>query len=98
MRSAQAGAAEMLLGLAGPLSRQGGVDYALMFYQVALYLDPDNTPALLGLGDLYQTIKQPERAVAVFDRIPSTSPIDMVFGRARPFFGPRAAAVGSAGA
>jgi tetratricopeptide (TPR) repeat protein len=75
VRNAQAGAADILIGLAGPLSKQGGSDYSLIFYQLALYLDPENATALIGLAELYSDLKQPERAVSVFDKVPVDSPL-----------------------
>jgi len=75
VRNAQAGAADILIGLAGPLAKQGGADYSLIFYQLALYLDPDNAPAVIGLGELYQDLKQPEQAVEMFEKTPASSPL-----------------------
>jgi tetratricopeptide (TPR) repeat protein len=75
VRNPQAGAADILIGLAGPLAKQGGADYALVFYQLALFLDPDNAPALIGLAELYQDLKQPERAVEAFEQVPASSPL-----------------------
>src|SRR5262249_1535364 len=84
VRNPQAGAAEILIGRAGPLATQGragsvakegGADYSLVFYQLALYLDPDNAPAIIGLAELYQDLKQPEQSVAVFEKVPASSPL-----------------------
>lgn len=73
VRTPQEGAADILIGLAGPLAKQGGADYALVFYQLAIYLDADNAPALVGLGELYQDLKQPEQAVIAFGKVPASS-------------------------
>jgi tetratricopeptide (TPR) repeat protein len=73
--SAQAGAAEVLFGLGSALGRQGGEDIALVYLNLALYLDPVHPLALLSLGDLYETLKKPERAIDVFARIPADSPL-----------------------
>jgi tetratricopeptide (TPR) repeat protein len=59
VRNAQEGASDILVGLAAPLSKQGGTDYALIFYQLALYLNPDNASGQIGLADLYVDLKQP---------------------------------------
>jgi Flp pilus assembly protein TadD len=75
VRSPQAGAADLLIGLAAPLARQGGADYALVFYQLALHLDADNPTALIGLAELFEDLKQPERAVETFERVPGSSPL-----------------------
>jgi len=75
VRSAQAGAAEVLFGLGSALGRQGGEDIALVYLNLALYLDPDHPLVLLSLGDLYETLKKPERAIETFARLPAGSPL-----------------------
>jgi tetratricopeptide (TPR) repeat protein len=75
VRSAQAGAAEVLFGLGSALGRQGGEDIALVYLNLALYLDPDHPLVLLSLGDLYETLKKPERAIETFARLPVGSPL-----------------------
>ena len=73
--SAQQGAADVLISVAAPLAKQGGADYSLVFYQLALYLDANNAYALLGLADLYSDLKQPEKSVAAYERVPSADPL-----------------------
>ncbi|MDQ0470370.1 tetratricopeptide (TPR) repeat protein [Labrys wisconsinensis] len=75
VRTAQEGASDMLVGLAAPLAKQGGTDYALIFFQLALYLNPDNASAQIGLADLYEDLKQPERAVALLEQVRPTNPL-----------------------
>ena len=75
VRSAQAGAAEVLFGLGSALGRQGGEDISLVYLNLALYLDPEHPLALLSLGDLYETLKKPERAIETFARLPAGSPL-----------------------
>jgi tetratricopeptide (TPR) repeat protein len=75
VRNAQEGASDMLVGLAAPLSKQGGTDYALIFFQLALYLNPDNASAQIGLADLYEDLKQPERAVALLEQVRPANPL-----------------------
>jgi tetratricopeptide (TPR) repeat protein len=75
VRSAQAGAAEVLFGLGSALGRQGGEDIGLVYLNVALYLDPDHPLVLLSLGDLFESLKKPELAIATFARLPATSPL-----------------------
>ena len=75
VRSAQAGASEVLFGLGSALGRQGGEDIALVYLNLALYLDPDHPLVLLSLGDLYETLKKPERAIETFARLPVGSPL-----------------------
>src|SRR5215207_10963699 len=52
--SAQAGAAEALYGIGATLTRRGGEDLALVYLQLALYLQPNHPLALLSLADLYE--------------------------------------------
>jgi tetratricopeptide (TPR) repeat protein len=73
--NAQAGAAEVLYGLGAALGRRGGEDLGLAYLQLALYLAPEHTLALLSLADLYEAMKKPELALPVYDRIPAASPL-----------------------
>ncbi|MBI5130179.1 MAG: tetratricopeptide repeat protein [Rhodopseudomonas palustris] len=69
----QAGAAEALYGIGASLTRRGGEDLALVYLQLALYLQPDHALALLALGDLYESVKKPQMAVKVYERVPANS-------------------------
>ncbi|SEO31700.1 Tetratricopeptide repeat-containing protein [Rhodopseudomonas pseudopalustris] len=73
--SPQAGAAEALYGIGASLTRRGGEDLALVYLQLALYLQPDHALALLALGDLYESVKKPQMAVKVYERVPANSPL-----------------------
>jgi tetratricopeptide (TPR) repeat protein len=73
--SAQAGAAEALYGIGASLVRRGGEDLALVYLQLALYLQPNHALALLSLGDLYESVKKPELAIKVYERVPASSPL-----------------------
>jgi tetratricopeptide (TPR) repeat protein len=73
--SAQAGAAEALYGLGASIGRRGGEDLALVYLQLALYLEPTHSMALLSLADLYESLKKPELAIKVYDRIAPSSPL-----------------------
>ncbi|ALK09757.1 lipoprotein NlpI [Blastochloris viridis] len=75
VRSAQDGAAEVLYGLGSALGRQGGEDLGLIYLQFALFLAPTHPLALLSLADLYETLKKPELAIEVYERIPDKSPL-----------------------
>ncbi|HEX5779196.1 MAG TPA: tetratricopeptide repeat protein [Xanthobacteraceae bacterium] len=75
IRSPQAGAAEVLFDLGSVLGRQGGEDIALVYLNLALYLDSAHPVALLSLGDLYESLKKPELAIEAFSRIPASSPL-----------------------
>jgi tetratricopeptide (TPR) repeat protein len=73
--TAQAGAAEVLYGLGAALGRRGGEDLGLIYLQLALYLVPGHSLALLSLGDLYEAMKKPELANKVYERVPQPSPL-----------------------
>ena len=73
--SAQSGAAEALYGLGASIGRRGGEDLALVYLQLALYLEPNHAMALLSLADLYESLKKPDLAIKIYDRIPSSSPL-----------------------
>ncbi len=75
VRSPQTGAAEVLYGLGSALSRQGGEDLALIYLQLARWLDPQHDLAILSLADLYEFLKVPGRAITVFDAMPESSPL-----------------------
>jgi tetratricopeptide (TPR) repeat protein len=71
----QAGAAEVLYGLGAALGRRGGEDLGLIYLQLALYLAPAHPLALLSLGDLYESMKKPELANKIYERMPPNSPL-----------------------
>src|SRR5215475_13955888 len=73
--SAQAGAAEALYGIGATLTRRGGEDLALVYLQLALYLQPNHPLALLSLADLYESVKRPQMAIKVYERVPAGSPL-----------------------
>jgi tetratricopeptide (TPR) repeat protein len=69
----QTGAAEVLYGLGAALGRRGGEDLALIYLQLALYLQPGHQMALLSLADVYETVKKPELAIKTYERMPAGS-------------------------
>jgi len=73
--TAQAGAAEALYGIGATLTRRGGEDLALVYLQLALYLNPNHALALLSLADLYESVKKPQMAIKVYERMPPGSPL-----------------------
>ncbi|WP_022721526.1 tetratricopeptide repeat protein [Rhodopseudomonas sp. B29] len=75
VESPQAGAAEALYGIGASLTRRGGEDLALVYLQLALYLQTDHALALLSLGDLYESVKKPQMAIKVYERVPADSPL-----------------------
>src|SRR5436190_15246328 len=75
VETAQAGAAEALYGIGATLTRRGGEDLALVYLQLALYLAPNHSLALLSLADLYESVKKPAMAIKVYERMPASSPL-----------------------
>ncbi len=75
VESPQAGAAEALYGLGATIGRRGGEDLALIYLQLALYLEPSHPLALLSLGDLYEELKKPDLAIKAYERVPPSSPL-----------------------
>jgi tetratricopeptide (TPR) repeat protein len=73
--SAQAGAAEALYGLGASLGRRGGEDLGLVYLQLSLYLEPNHGLALLSLADLYESLKKPDLAIKIYERVPANSPL-----------------------
>jgi tetratricopeptide (TPR) repeat protein len=73
--SPQTGAAEALYGIGASLTRRGGEDLALVYLQLALYLAPNHPLALLSLADLYESVKKPQMAIKVYERVPANSPL-----------------------
>ncbi len=73
--NAQAGAAEALYGLGASLGRRGGEDLGLVYLQLSLFLAPTHPLALLSLADLYESLKKPELAIKIYERVPATSPL-----------------------
>src|SRR3981189_3506190 len=73
--SPQTGAAEALYGIGATLTRRGGEDLALVYLQLALYLHPNHSLALLSLADLYESVKKPAMAIKVYERIAASSPL-----------------------
>lgn len=73
--TAQQGAADILVSVAAGIAKQGGADYAVVFYRLALYLEPANATALIGLAELYSDLKQPQTAETLFKSVPASSPL-----------------------
>ncbi|PTW61708.1 tetratricopeptide repeat protein [Breoghania corrubedonensis] len=73
--SAQAGAAEVLYGIGAALGRDGGDEFPAAYLQLALYLDPKATLAMIPLAQLFQQIGDHARAIAALERVPEDSPL-----------------------
>jgi tetratricopeptide (TPR) repeat protein len=75
VRTPVQGAAEVLYGLGAAGGRQGDELAALIYLRMSLYLDPDNSLAILTLGDLYERLKQFEPAIDIYESVPETDPL-----------------------
>ncbi len=73
--TAQEGAAEVLYGLGAAGSSSGDELPALIYLRLALHLEPEHPMALVTLADAYERLKQLDRAIEVFSRIPKGSPL-----------------------
>ncbi|MGO9135161.1 MAG: tetratricopeptide repeat protein [Methylovirgula sp.] len=69
------GASEVLYGLGAAGGRQGDDLAALIYLRFALYLDPDNSLAILTLGDFYERMKQYEQALDLYQTVPDSDPL-----------------------
>jgi tetratricopeptide (TPR) repeat protein len=71
----QEGAAEALYGLGSALGRRGDDDPGLVYLQLALYLQPNHSLALLSLADIYEQLKKPQLAIKIYEQMPQDSPL-----------------------
>jgi len=77
--TAQAGAAEVLYGLGAALGRREEelslANRGLAYLQLAIYLDPNHSLAILSLADLYEAMKKPHLAIKSYARLAAESPL-----------------------
>ena len=72
--SAQRGAAEVLRNIGSAIGRQGGYQFAGIYFQLANALAPKMDTVALALAEYYDQSGALERANAAFEAIPETSP------------------------
>jgi tetratricopeptide (TPR) repeat protein len=75
IKNAQEGAAEVLYGLGAAGGQQGDEIAAMIYLRLALYLTPQNSLAIITLGDLCERIKQNEQAIDVYGMVPESDPL-----------------------
>jgi tetratricopeptide (TPR) repeat protein len=75
VRNPADGAAEILLDLATALNRGGGEPFVRLYLEYALALRPDSDAALVQLAAVAEQLKDGERAIELYRRIPETSPL-----------------------
>ncbi len=73
--TAQEGGAEVLYGIGSALGRRGDDDPGLVYLQLALYLAPNHSLALLSLAEVYEQIKKPQLAIKIYEQVPQDSPL-----------------------
>lgn len=72
------GAAEILLDLATVLNRGGGEAFVRLYLEYALALTPNNDAALIQLASVAEQLKDSEKAIDLYRRIPESSPLKEV--------------------
>ena len=75
VKGAQEGAAEVLYGLGAAGGQQGDELAAMIYLRLALYLTPQNTLAIITLGDLCERIKQNEQAIDIYEMVHQDDPL-----------------------
>ena len=75
VRSASAGAAEVLYGLGAVGGQQNDALAAMIYLRMSLFLETDNALATVTLADLYERLKQYERAIEVYEQVSDKSPL-----------------------
>jgi tetratricopeptide (TPR) repeat protein len=70
-----AGAAEALFSLATAMTDEQSIDVGLLYAQLALSFTADRPVALTLLGDIYEDVKRPEKAIDAYSQVPETSPL-----------------------
>ncbi len=70
----QQGVGEVLYTLGTAINRGGAEAFAKLYLQMSLPLRPDNDATLYQLGDISAKLRQPERAVEYYGRVPEKSP------------------------
>ncbi len=70
-----AGVAEVLYGLGAAGNRQGDELAAMLYLRLSLWMDPTNGLTVITLADVYDRLKQPERANDTYEMVPDSSPL-----------------------
>ena len=74
-RNAEQGAAEVLYGLGSAGGRHGDELAAMIYLRLSLFLAPKNDLAVMTLGEIYERLKQNERAIDVYEMVEDNSPM-----------------------
>ena len=73
--TAVAGAAEVLYQIGALGSQQNDSFIGMIYLRMSLYLAPDNALSIITLADVFERIKQYERAIDVYETVPAASPL-----------------------
>ena len=75
VKDSDSGAAEVLYGLGAAGGRQGDELAAMIYLRLSLFLRPHNDLAIVTLADLFDRMKQPERAIDAYEMVSEDSPL-----------------------
>ena len=75
VRSAGGGAAEVFYGLGAVGGQQNDSLAAMIYLRMSLFLEPDNGLAVVTLADIFERLKQYDRALDVYELVPEKSPL-----------------------
>ena len=78
IRDAQRGAAEAMLNVGSAINRQGGLQFAALYFQLAKALAPNSDRVTLTLAEYYDRAEALERANEQFAAIPEASPFSRI--------------------
>lgn len=70
------GVAEALYQLSTATNQRGAELVPMIYLRLALFLAPENDLAIISLADIYERLKQHERAIDVYEMMPRTSPLN----------------------
>ena len=73
--NAMVGAGEVFYQLGAVGSQQNDSFAAMIYLRMALFLAPDNALGVITLADIYERLKQYERAIDVYESVPQRSPL-----------------------
>jgi tetratricopeptide (TPR) repeat protein len=76
--TATEGASAVLFSIAGALNREGAEEIVTLYLQIAHELDSKSADTLILLGGLAENLKQPERAIEFYSKVPATLPMHRI--------------------
>ncbi len=70
-----AGVGEALFSLATAMTDEQSIDVGLLYAQLALSFNADRPVAYTLLGDIYEDVNRPEKAIDAYSQVPESSPL-----------------------